>query len=362
LYFLTTVIKRLSASAAASASASASAAAAASSAFDNDRSEVASTTGSVTSGYTNRTTGTTGTTVSTTASNVYIPYRNSKLTRILQPSLGGNARTVIICCITPSERQFSETVSTLKFAGLAQNVKNVVYTNVVPTTTSTSSALVDARRGSLTDTKTDSVANTPPSMPAPPTPTAVRAGSVILPPPAAGTVAPDAGAATGGGTTATTATSAEVVKGGTAADSATMQHEQSRWLSEFQSHESRVAEWLAEPAPSLWEQCDSVFEQIMELDCWGGPPPTAAAAVAAAANGSFPVAASSSTTASMNGDDAASTTASVHTSDTATADSVQYQQQQEKAFRLFQGTGACRRNSCAFGPNYRILLFCTAQI
>ncbi|KAJ2101051.1 hypothetical protein GGI09_001958, partial [Coemansia sp. S100] len=54
----------------------------------------------------------------------HIPYRDSKLTRILQPSLGGNAKTLIICTITPSPDYIDEALSTLKFASRAKTIQN----------------------------------------------------------------------------------------------------------------------------------------------------------------------------------------------------------------------------------------------
>jgi centromeric protein E len=57
---------------------------------------------------------------------VHIPYRDSKLTRILQPSLGGNARTAIICMITPAAEHADESHNTLEFAARAKKVVNVV--------------------------------------------------------------------------------------------------------------------------------------------------------------------------------------------------------------------------------------------
>ncbi|KAJ2461332.1 hypothetical protein GGF42_000254 [Coemansia sp. RSA 2424] len=54
----------------------------------------------------------------------HIPYRDSKLTRILQPSLGGNAKTLIICMITPSPDYIEEALSTLKFASRAKTIQN----------------------------------------------------------------------------------------------------------------------------------------------------------------------------------------------------------------------------------------------
>jgi centromeric protein E len=54
----------------------------------------------------------------------HIPYRDSKLTRILQSSIGGNASTAIICAATPSGNFIEETVSTLKFASRAKTIVN----------------------------------------------------------------------------------------------------------------------------------------------------------------------------------------------------------------------------------------------
>lgn len=53
---------------------------------------------------------------------VHIPYRDSKLTRILQPSLGGNAHVAIICTATPSDKCLEETINTFKFAARAKQV------------------------------------------------------------------------------------------------------------------------------------------------------------------------------------------------------------------------------------------------
>ncbi|KAJ2617779.1 hypothetical protein H4S08_000159 [Coemansia sp. RSA 1365] len=59
----------------------------------------------------------------------HVPYRDSKLTRILQPSLGGNAKTLIICTITPSPDYADETLSTLKFASRAKTIRNTPEVN-----------------------------------------------------------------------------------------------------------------------------------------------------------------------------------------------------------------------------------------
>jgi len=59
----------------------------------------------------------------------FIPYRDSKLTRILQESLGGNARTTIIICCSPASFNESETKTTLMFGQRAKTIKNVVQVN-----------------------------------------------------------------------------------------------------------------------------------------------------------------------------------------------------------------------------------------
>ena len=53
----------------------------------------------------------------------YVPYRDSKLTRLLKDSLGGRAKTVMIVAIGPSSVSFEETINTLKYANRAKNIK-----------------------------------------------------------------------------------------------------------------------------------------------------------------------------------------------------------------------------------------------
>lgn len=55
---------------------------------------------------------------------MYIPYRNSKLTRILEDSIGGNCITTLIATISTDPSFYNESQSTLKFAQQAQKVKN----------------------------------------------------------------------------------------------------------------------------------------------------------------------------------------------------------------------------------------------
>lgn len=61
----------------------------------------------------------------------HIPYRDSKLTRLLRPALGGNARTAVLCAITPAAAHAEETLSTLKFAERAKKVSNNALRNEV---------------------------------------------------------------------------------------------------------------------------------------------------------------------------------------------------------------------------------------
>ncbi|XP_044510495.1 kinesin-like protein KIN-7N isoform X2 [Mangifera indica] len=63
----------------------------------------------------------------------HIPYRDSKLTRILQPALGGNAKTSIICTIAPEEIHIEETKGTLQFASRAKRITNCAQVNEILT-------------------------------------------------------------------------------------------------------------------------------------------------------------------------------------------------------------------------------------
>ncbi|CAJ0651106.1 5467_t:CDS:2 [Entrophospora sp. SA101] len=59
----------------------------------------------------------------------HIPYRDSKLTRLLQDSLGGNAQTLMIACVSPTAFNIHETHNTIKYANRARNIKNTVSLN-----------------------------------------------------------------------------------------------------------------------------------------------------------------------------------------------------------------------------------------
>lgn len=60
----------------------------------------------------------------------HVPYRNSKLTRLLKFSLGGNCKTVMIVCVSPSSQHFEETHNTLRYANRAKNIQTKVTRNV----------------------------------------------------------------------------------------------------------------------------------------------------------------------------------------------------------------------------------------
>ena len=60
----------------------------------------------------------------------HVPYRNSKLTRLLKFSLGGNCRTVMIVCVSPSSQHYDETQNTLRYANRAKNIQTKVTRNV----------------------------------------------------------------------------------------------------------------------------------------------------------------------------------------------------------------------------------------
>jgi kinesin family protein 4/21/27 len=65
---------------------------------------------------------------------IHVPYRQSKLTRLLQDALGGNSRTLFLACVSPSDTNASETLSTLHYANRARNIKNAPKRNLDATT------------------------------------------------------------------------------------------------------------------------------------------------------------------------------------------------------------------------------------
>ena len=61
-----------------------------------------------------------------------VPYRDSKLTRMLQDSLGGNSRTVMIACVSPADVNTEESLNTLRYADRARQIRNRPVVNRDP--------------------------------------------------------------------------------------------------------------------------------------------------------------------------------------------------------------------------------------
>ena len=61
---------------------------------------------------------------------IHVPYRQSKLTRLLQDALGGNSQTLFLACVSPSNTNASETLSTLHYANRARNIRNAPTKNI----------------------------------------------------------------------------------------------------------------------------------------------------------------------------------------------------------------------------------------
>ncbi|KAJ8513950.1 hypothetical protein OPV22_004384 [Ensete ventricosum] len=60
----------------------------------------------------------------------YVPYRNSKLTRILKDGLSGNSQTIMVATISPADDQYRHTINTLKYADRAKEIKTQVHKNI----------------------------------------------------------------------------------------------------------------------------------------------------------------------------------------------------------------------------------------
>ncbi|MCP9263449.1 Chromosome-associated kinesin KIF4 [Dirofilaria immitis] len=78
----------------------------------------------------------------------HIPYRVTKITRLLQDSLGGNSYTVMIACVSPADTNADETLSTLRYADRAKHIKNKPIVNIDP-----NMALIQGLRDELANVK-----------------------------------------------------------------------------------------------------------------------------------------------------------------------------------------------------------------
>eukprot|EP00350_Pseudokeronopsis_sp_OXSARD2_P007835 CAMPEP_0170540980 /NCGR_PEP_ID=MMETSP0211-20121228/853_1 /TAXON_ID=311385 /ORGANISM="Pseudokeronopsis sp., Strain OXSARD2" /LENGTH=152 /DNA_ID=CAMNT_0010843555 /DNA_START=750 /DNA_END=1208 /DNA_ORIENTATION=- len=68
----------------------------------------------------------------TDSKSTFIPYRDSKLTRLLQDSLGGNTKTVMIANVGPADYNYDETMNSLRYASRAKNIQNKPKINEDP--------------------------------------------------------------------------------------------------------------------------------------------------------------------------------------------------------------------------------------
>ncbi|CAM4570403.1 unnamed protein product [Leuciscus chuanchicus] len=60
----------------------------------------------------------------------HIPFRDSKLTHLLQDSLGGNTRTLMIACLSPTDNNYEESIGTLRYANSAKRMQNCRYRHI----------------------------------------------------------------------------------------------------------------------------------------------------------------------------------------------------------------------------------------
>ncbi|KAI7739147.1 hypothetical protein M8C21_023367 [Ambrosia artemisiifolia] len=86
----------------------------------------------------------------------YVPYRNSKLTRILKVGLSGNSQTVMIATISPADNQYNHTVNTLKYADRAKEIKTHIQKNIgtVDTHVSDYQRMIDSLQNEVSQLKT----------------------------------------------------------------------------------------------------------------------------------------------------------------------------------------------------------------
>ena len=104
---------------------------------------------------------------------VHVPYRESKLTRLLRDSWGGNSQTVMVACVSPAERDVDDSLSTLRYASRARRITN----RVRPNSTGSAAALPPAavyeeleRLRDLVDSLRAAAAQRPPSLDRAPAP------------------------------------------------------------------------------------------------------------------------------------------------------------------------------------------------
>jgi hypothetical protein len=73
--------------------------------------------------------GNTSSSIGASAAHIHVPYRESKLTRLLKDALGGNGMCVLLACVSPAAQNYDETKNTLLFASRASSIINVAHIN-----------------------------------------------------------------------------------------------------------------------------------------------------------------------------------------------------------------------------------------
>ncbi len=86
---------------------------------------------------------------SDSTSSIHVNYRDSKLTRLLQDSLGGNSKTVMVACVSPADSNLDETVNTLRYAERTRSIKNSAVRNIVETSMSPAEAAALRRENQI---------------------------------------------------------------------------------------------------------------------------------------------------------------------------------------------------------------------
>jgi hypothetical protein len=102
----------------------------------------------------------------------HVPFRDSKITRLLQDSLGGNSRTLMVACVSPADVNFEETLNALNYANRARNIRNTPVVNRDPIT-----AKIDALRARVHQLEQVLLSNGIPPPPADDPTVAGKAGS-----------------------------------------------------------------------------------------------------------------------------------------------------------------------------------------
>ena len=83
----------------------------------------------------------------------HVPYRDSKLTRLLKDSLCGNTITIMLACVSQFYLAYDETINTLKYAQRAKLIKSHVRANQVEATDENSAAIIHQQAAEISELK-----------------------------------------------------------------------------------------------------------------------------------------------------------------------------------------------------------------